>query len=609
MPKNTATQILFSFFLLCSIFLGSTEKVEAQGSPRAQPAIKRGVAFLRSYDFKYKSATGLIIYTLVTGGEKANSPAVQKGLEIILQKFREKDADQNIEAEKEEKTEKENGKELVYNARHHYYEAGIDAMALEAIDSEKYHDQLQAITDFIIKGQLRHGGWHYPGESAKNGDTSITQYAILGLWAAHRAGIEIPIEVFEEAASWHFKTQSRAGGYKYQPLDKPNLPPTGTMAVAGSGSVGIIRHVLFGNQPDYVTDDGKESKTRFGVLEKKNVNRQTENKTRYKPKPIKPQLDAAVEKSYRWVEGKYLDNMKSDHDGFHHYYFYALERTASINHWETIGGRDWYKEGVDHLLPQQRKNGSWPDSVKHTQHAPTATCFATLFLLKATKKLLPPSKPKTNVGGGILAAGRGLPDDLSSVDFKGGKVKYKQKRMQEFDKLLAGLSNIDLSEIDGDIKFPEKKIDLSDPKKLIGNAALLKVLAKHTDPHIRQVAAKYVGKTDQLELAGLLIPLLKDEDLAVAIEARLSLCWISRQPNGFDFHIDPLKEYEQKLEEQKLADPELKEVKPDPAEQNRITTKWKNDVHQVWRKWYLKNRPYQIRDDFDDPEQARFQKK
>lgn len=567
--------------LILLLTAGTVQAADPSNDPKIQLAIESGLKYLRNYDFKYRAATGLVVYTLYAGGESSECPAIQQGLTIILEKFQ----------------TSESG--IRYTpTQHHFYEAAIDAMALEAADPEEYLGQIQAVANYIIVNQKDHGGWYYAGQKDTGGDTSITQYAILGLWAADRAGVMIPLEVYEKAADWHFQTQKKGGAYAYHPTNTnhPENQPNGSMSTAGSGSTGILRNILFKNRPARKSQKKIGNGPRFGVLEKSNPTPKRPN-SRSIPKPIKPQLDAALEKSYRWLSENFSKNLTADHKGFRYYYFYTLERTASVNNWEVFGDHDWYQEGADLLLPKQAEDGTWSESAQwSSMHLhPSSTCFTLLFLMKATKKLLPTGgQPAESLGEGVLAGGRGLPDDLKQVDFRNGKLEFTQQEMGSYDQLLAGLSTINLSDESDLVKAPEKKVDLSDPKKLIGNKTLLTSLIKYSDPRVRQVAAWAVGQTDQLDLAGVLIPLLKDDDLAVAIEARLSLCWISRRPNGFNHPSDPLEEYK---DSDVIVD------------ENKKAAKWQKEVHKAWRKWYLDTRPYGTRDDFDDPDQTRFQKK
>jgi hypothetical protein len=67
------------------------------------------------------------------------------------------------------------------------------------------------------------------------------------------------------------------------------------------------------------------------------------------------------------------------------YFLWSVERVGVLCDVKTIGGIDWYRWGVKHLLPAQRADGSWFGGV--TGSPTSDTCFALLFLKRAN--LLP----------------------------------------------------------------------------------------------------------------------------------------------------------------------------------------------------------------------------
>ena len=73
----------------------------------------------------------------------------------------------------------------------------------------------------------------------------------------------------------------------------------------------------------------------------------------------------------------------------HFYYLYALERAGILYGTEHFGGRAWYAEGAKFLLETQKPDGSWRES-DYAGVAPETwdTCFAILFLRRATKPLI-----------------------------------------------------------------------------------------------------------------------------------------------------------------------------------------------------------------------------
>jgi hypothetical protein len=71
--------------------------------------------------------------------------------------------------------------------------------------------------------------------------------------------------------------------------------------------------------------------------------------------------------------------------GWQYYYLYALERAGIFFGTETFGAHEWYVEGAQYLLGQQKDDGSW--MTKGSDHAIWDTCFAILFLRRATRPL------------------------------------------------------------------------------------------------------------------------------------------------------------------------------------------------------------------------------
>src|SRR5262249_38101535 len=65
---------------------------------------------------------------------------------------------------------------------HGAYEAGASAMALATLDPVANRGYLTMIVNYLLSHQNANGSWDYVGRS--HGDTSITQYAVLGLWEA-----------------------------------------------------------------------------------------------------------------------------------------------------------------------------------------------------------------------------------------------------------------------------------------------------------------------------------------------------------------------------------------------------------------------------------------
>ncbi len=69
------------------------------------------------------------------------------------------------------------------------------------------------LATYLLGRQNPNGSWDYQGRT--HGDTSISQYAVLGMWEAENAGVEIPPSVWDRAAGWFLSVQDSAGGWNY----------------------------------------------------------------------------------------------------------------------------------------------------------------------------------------------------------------------------------------------------------------------------------------------------------------------------------------------------------------------------------------------------------
>jgi hypothetical protein len=90
---------------------------------------------------------------------------------------------------------------------------------------------------------------------------------------------------------------------------------------------------------------------------------------------------------------------------WHYYYLYGLERVGSLTGVKHHAQQDWYRVGAEHLLAAQEKNGGWKEAAASgkpadsTESAITQTCFALLFLRRATSPPLVPVTPPVLTGG------------------------------------------------------------------------------------------------------------------------------------------------------------------------------------------------------------------
>ncbi len=460
--------------------------------------------------------------------------------------------------------------------QHHVYEAGVSLLALANADPKKYRVQIGVLAKYLIANQGANGQWHYPG--SMDGDTSISQYAILGLWEATRSGVVVPLEVWDKAAAWHIRTQQRDGGFGYHPDGGGGANSLHSMTAAGIGSLRIARRHLFPNARERAVVETavarkNRSGKRFGILEPVYRDEEAEASSEearaalraanYVPQVKLAQIDEAVEKGVGWMTTHFTVTQPT---GYPIYFLYGLERGATLAEVKSFGSHDWYEEGAAHLIATQGQGPSWSDSSGDVP----ATAFGMLFLARATSKMVRQSTSRVEIGAGILVGGRGLPDELNSAKLDDGKIKKQQKKAP-LEELLAQLENPQLPLLENTQTEIVEQVVIGKREELIGQIDRLKKLARHKEPDVRRTALWALGRSDDLRLAPILIEGLKDPDVDVYVEARNALRCLSRQVEDFGAKEEPL----------------------DAATRTRELTKWKD--------WYKSIRAYDERDDLVAP--------
>lgn len=563
-------------FATCAALCWGSVTVHAQG-PKEKQAIKRGVEYLRTVVKPNDSGTYstggqrvLAAYAMLKGGAKPSDPAVAGTIAALRKRL--------------------NSKEY-RSAGNGIYAAGCELMLLEAATPHNkpalYRKEMQAVVDYIVKNQDRKGYWNYLSGD-QHGDLSVTQYGILGLWAAERVGIDVPKQAFEKAANWIiFNNQGKkTGGFRYRPTNDM-AGETLSMAAAGVSSVLVCQRYLYPNRSAGLRPKKPKPKKR-GVVEvvdidseiSKNKPGRKKVKTEYRPTIKFGVYTGSAQRGLKWITASY------GHGGEWPYYtLYGIERMAALARLRTIGNHDWYSEGSAYLRTRQRDDGSW--DARRSGSGP-ATSFAILFLSRSTSKILGEVPPEL-LGDGLLRGGRGLPTDLSTIEEgQGGAIK-KRASIGPIDDLLAELQkpqNLDVPDVQ---KAIVEKIQLGsgkerkkwlEPKR---RKQLLR-MANHKNPEVRRVAVWALGRTGNIDVASALMGALEsDPDLDVAIEARNALCWLSRKPNGFGMPGKP-----------KFPDGATK------AQRRGAADEWRSAVVQRWKKWYLRVRPYRERDDLQE---------
>jgi hypothetical protein len=232
---------------------------------------------------------------------------------------------------------------------------------------------MQRGVDYLL-AQQTDGHWRYPEDGL---DLSNTQFALLGLWAAARCGLEVPEAAWMSSLSWLLSVQERTGrpvdlhvnevrgDYRVVWIEKARArgfryrdgePVTGSMTTAGMAGIAICQEHLWSSR-------------------------------RMKP-ALRQRVRKALRDGMAWMQ----DNFTVAHnpgaippESHHTYYLYGMERAGLLARFRFMGRYDWYLEGATWLLETQQSNGSW-----NLHDYLRDTAFAILFLKRSAGRLRNP---------------------------------------------------------------------------------------------------------------------------------------------------------------------------------------------------------------------------
>jgi len=208
------------------------------------------------------------------------------------------------------------------------YIRGICANVWEyALRKAPYDERLKVALkqeyDWLIKALAAKEGWRY-SLSSTDWDNSVTQYGVLGIWAASRAGID-PGNAFWRRMSAHFRrVQNADGGWGYT----EGAGSTPNMATAGLATLFLV----------FDQYHGKGCYT----SEKPDVFSTGEAADCLK----------SIARGMEWLG-------KSGGSNGEGYYLYGIERTGVASGRRTFGGRDWFADGVISVLRSQQPYGGF----------------------------------------------------------------------------------------------------------------------------------------------------------------------------------------------------------------------------------------------------------
>jgi hypothetical protein len=247
------------------------------------------------------------------------------------------------------------------------------------------------------------GGWgaFSAGKSDKRSDLPTTYQALLGLESAARCGVEVPPTVWLAALELLVGWQAPAGPPTVLRMNevagKRRFEWTEDAQARGFGWAGTMADSPSG----YETVGGA-----IGLVACQDA---LQRDARFTPE-LRKKTREAIRDALAWVQANY-DIAKNPYAGagdstrrlaasvagplYHHHWLQGLARVAIHARMRFVGAHDWYLEGVERLLKEQRKDGSW--AAIWWQN-----CYALLFLTRASMSSIVPvvteSDPETAAG-------------------------------------------------------------------------------------------------------------------------------------------------------------------------------------------------------------------
>lgn len=491
--------------------LASSASALTPKSPEVKASVARAVQFLEtnrdSFGSGGRAGAQALVGLVMLKADLPNHPRVQEGIDAIKNR-------------------------VLKNSEEDIYTLGLSLIFLSELPPElqrQHYPEVEALLERLKMVQKPVGGWGYP--YFQNGDTSMTQYAALGLWSAASIGFETPPEVWEKLTNWLIRTQAADGAFGYQGKDPGGYDPVPqervTLSMSNAGAASL-----------YVCAD------HYGMLD---AGQKEDDATNPKLRRIKTKagpgtgavdparLRAALAKSDQLL-ARFVPEPPDPMYAYPYYYIYAAERYRSFRDF-TDGSMlkngyepEWYTAGARHLMSKQKADGSWLGTENSVGIVPD-TCFATLFLLRSMLKSIITHK---NLGAGLAIGGRGLPENMDNVELRLGGFRAK-KISGPANKLLKIVGDPNDPEYEQALRSMEEDgLEPGDETKT-DIAKRLQQLAKGKSPEQRAAALQALARTRNLDEAPLLIEALKDPDPLVFHAANEGLRFLSRKFYGAGF--------------------------------------------------------------------------
>jgi hypothetical protein len=243
------------------------------------------------------------------------------------------------------------------------YVVALQTMVFARAEPERDLPLIGRNVSWLEKTQIQEGpskgAWAYPG---LNGDNSNSQFALLALHDADRAGARVDRRTWLLAKAYWERTQNPDGSWGY----RPGMPGTGSMTCAGISSMIIATDIV---AESTATVEGD----RIDCCGQADAS------------------DDPIEKGLRWLGDHFSVTHNPASNNWLLYYLYGLERVGRLSARRFIGQHDWYREGAQHLIGMRGDlvlTGGWKGVGPEANDENVSTSLALLFLAKGRWPIL-----------------------------------------------------------------------------------------------------------------------------------------------------------------------------------------------------------------------------
>ncbi|MCG3126686.1 MAG: hypothetical protein CHACPFDD_01538 [Phycisphaerae bacterium] len=251
------------------------------------------------------------------------------------------------------------------------YAYSLRAHTLALVPGQTYRGRLTDDVQWLLQSvnpkgaDAPPGSYDYWGRDAENFgkvfDNSNSQYAVLGIWMAADAGIQVPESYWSLVEDHWLSCQLSSGAWSYR-REGNEGHATGSMTAAGLATLFVVL------EKAHARDEGA-----FNGTMSPNCGKHKEAF----------ETLAAIERGLDWFGREFAPQNPGGEARWQYYYLYGVERVGRASGRKYFRGRDWFRGAALDLLATQEKEGNWPPTGGEGMWVMTQlrnTCLATMVL-------------------------------------------------------------------------------------------------------------------------------------------------------------------------------------------------------------------------------------